>query len=293
MKILVTGATGFIGRAFCQEAVRRGHQILALTRDPAAQITPGVEIAVGSLAETPWKQVARFAPDAALHLAWIAEPGVYLNSPENEVWLEQSKSWFRRLIEFGVPYIAGTGTCIEYAASNEPLNEETSPLAPQFPYSKAKVALFEWLQALPAVDWTWFRVFYPYGVGEHPNRYTSIMARELRSGNTLSMNTPDSVRDYIEISDVASAFCHGLESRLPGAVNVGTGKGATIESIGRHMARLTQADETLIQRNPNARPDETPLIVAETGRLRQTGWKPQTGLIQGLQRLIDSMPLPT
>ncbi len=291
MKILVTGATGFIGRAFCQEAVRRGHQIQALSRDPAAKIAPGVEIAVGSLAETPWEQVSRFAPDAALHLAWIAEPGVYLNSPENETWLAQSKAWFRRLIELGVPYLAGTGTCIEYAASDEPLKEDTSRLAPQFPYSKAKVALFEWLRDHSTVGWAWFRVFYPYGSGEHPNRYTSIMVRELRTGKPLSMNTPDSLRDYIEIRDAASAFCHALESRLTGAVNIGTGKGIPIASLAIQLADLLHADRKLIGRNPNASPDSTPVIIADTTRLGQTDWKPVIGLEEGLQRLIDSMPL--
>ncbi|WP_397383725.1 NAD-dependent epimerase/dehydratase family protein [Prosthecobacter sp.] len=293
MRILVSGATGFIGRAFCQEAVRRGHQILAITRDPAAQIAPDVEIAVGSLAETPWKQVARFAPDVALHLAWFTGPGEYLRSSENELWLELSKTWFRRLIELGVLYVAGTGTCIEYAASKEPLNEDKSPLAPLFSYSKAKVALFEWLREFSDVDWSWFRVFYPYGSGEHPERYTSMMVSELRAGKTLSINTPGSIRDYIEIRDTAAAFCHAIESRLCGAVNVGTGSGICIASLALRLAGLLRADVNLIGRNPNAAYDPTPVIVADTGRLRRSGWKPLVGIDEGLQRLIDSMPLRT
>lgn len=290
MKIFVAGATGFIGRAFCHEAVQRGHQILALTRDPAAQIAPGVEVAVGSLTKTPWEQVARFAPEAALHLAWIAEPGVYLNSPENELWLEQSKIWFSRLIDLGVPFIAGTGTCIEYGPSSEPLDELTSPLAPQFPYSNAKVALYEWLSGLAGVDWAWFRVFYPYGAGEHPNRYTSIMARQLREGGTLSMNTPQSVRDYIEIRDVASAMCQAIETRAMGALNIGTGYGVTIREIAQELARLLRVDANLVKDNPSAAPDPMPCILANATRLGQMGWKPRISLVEGLQRLIDSSP---
>ncbi|MBN8418599.1 MAG: NAD(P)-dependent oxidoreductase [Verrucomicrobia bacterium] len=291
MRIFVTGATGFVGRAFCQEAVRRGHQILALTRDPTAQIAPDVEIAVGSLVETPWNQVARFTPDAVLHLAWFTGPGKYLQSSENEVWLELSKAWFRKLIELGVPYVAGAGTCIEYAASKEPLNEDTSPLAPLFAYSKAKVALFEWLRGLSDVDWSWFRLFYPYGSGEHPNRYTSMMARELRAGKPLSINSPGSIRDYIEIRDTAAAFCHAMEARLCGAVNVGTGAGITIASLALRIAGLLHADENLIGGNSSAPCDPTPVIVADVGRLLRSGWKPLIGIDEGLQRLIDSMPL--
>ncbi|MDP1589427.1 MAG: NAD(P)-dependent oxidoreductase [Prosthecobacter sp.] len=289
MKILVTGATGFIGRAFCAEAVRRGHRILALTRDPAAQIAPEVEIAVGSLANTPWEQVSRFAPDAALHLAWIAEPGVYLNSPENEEWLELSKTWFRKLMELGVPYLAGTGTCIEYAASTEPLNEEQSPLAPQFPYSKAKAALGEWLRGHAPGDWAWFRIFYPYGPGEHENRVCSSLLTSLRAGKPLALRTPDSVKDYLYIDDLAEALCVGLEGRHTGAINVGSGSGVAIRDLAALMAELTHADPRLVGQAAELAHDACPVTIADMRRLKQAGWHPKTSLKDGLQRLIDSL----
>jgi len=289
MKILVTGATGFIGRAFCLEAVNRGHQILALTRESQALIIPGVETALGSLAATPWDQVARFAPDAALHLAWTAEPGVYLRSPENETWLMQSKEWFQRLFDLGIPYVAGTGTCIEYAPSAAPLNEGTSALSPQFPYSRAKVALFDWLREHAPQSWAWFRVFFPYGAGEHANRYTSIMVRDLRAGKAITMNTPQSIRDYVEIRDAASALATAMEQRMEGAVNIGSGQGVRVVELANEIARLVRADESLLQINPSALPDPCPVILADVTRLRKAGWRPETSLRDGLQRLVDSL----
>jgi dTDP-6-deoxy-L-talose 4-dehydrogenase (NAD+) len=287
MKIFVSGASGFVGRAFCQEALRRGHHILALSREPTAvqQALPEVEVARGSLADTPWDVVSSFAPEAVLHLAWIAEPGVYLGSPENETWLQQSKVWFQRLIDMDVAYLAGAGTCIEYAASSEPLREHDSPLAPQFPYSRAKAALFEWLQAQDSVAWGWFRIFYPYGQGEHPNRFTSIMARQLREGKTLSINTPDSVRDYIEIRDVASAICLAMEARVTGPLNIGTGQGITISHLANGLASLLGAANELVQSNAGAGLDPMPCIVADTARLKQLGWRPSVCLEDGLARL--------
>jgi nucleoside-diphosphate-sugar epimerase len=289
MRIFVTGATGFIGRAFCQEAVRRGHQILALTRDADAQLGPNVETALGGLALTPWEQVVRFGPEAALHLAWIAEPGVYLNSPENEVWLEHSKIWFQQLFDLGVPYVAGTGTCIEYAPSTEPLIEDRSPLGAQFPYSKAKVALYEWLRENAPQQWAWFRVFFPYGAGEHPNRFTSIMVRQLRDGIAIAMNTPHSIRDYVEIRDVASAFLTAMEHQMAGAVNIGSGHGLVMEDLAREIARMVQADSGLIQQNQSAAPDPYPVILADITRLRNVGWQPAVSLQEGLRRLAGSL----
>jgi nucleoside-diphosphate-sugar epimerase len=291
MKIFVTGATGFIGRAFCHVATRRGHGILALSRNQKAEICEGVQIAAGSLADTPWDTVKCFAPDAALHLAWIAEPGIYLDSPENDVWLERSEHWLQCLIEAGVPYIAGTGTCIEYAASPEPLNEKLSRLDPQFRYSRCKVALYEWLRNVAKAECAWFRIFYPYGNGEHPNRFPSSVIRQLRAGHAVKIRTPASLRDYIFVDDAASGLCQALEARATGAINVGSGRGVAIQDLARCIAALLHADESLVQSAAGAPPDPTPSIVADVGRLFQTGWRPAIGVEEGLQRLIDSIPL--
>ena len=292
MKILVTGATGFVGRAFCQEAVRRGHRILALTRKPDAAIAPEIELAIGNLEETPWDTVRRFAPEAALHLAWIAEPGVYLNSPENELWLEQSKTWFLRLMKIGVPYLAGAGTCIEYGASNEPLHETTSRIDPAFPYSRAKDSLFQWLQREcmeSALTWNWFRIFYPFGPGEHRHRICSSLIHRLRAGQSVTLRTPNSTKDYIFIEDAARALCQVIEARLSGAVNVGTGQGVSIKDLATRVSHLLQADASLVQQAAQIDHDPTPVVIADNQLLQSTGWKQQISLEIGLQRLIDSL----
>lgn len=258
-----------------------------------ADLPPGIEIALGDLATTPWDQVDRFAPEAALHLAWIATPGTYLTSPENDEWLERSKAWFRRAHEAGVAHILGTGTCIEYAASTEPLNETTSALGPTFPYSQAKAALFEWLRTGglgSSASWTWARVFYPYGPGEHRDRLCSSLIRQLREGRSLALKTPHSVKDYIYIDDVASAMCQIIEAGMHGAVNVGSGQGISIRALALHLARLLDADASLVQSAAELSRDSLPVVIADNQRLRSTGWTPRIDHEEGLLRLIDLNP---
>ncbi len=295
MKIFVTGATGFIGRTFCRAALDRGHRLLALCRSAESTLPREIEVATGTMADAPWTQVERFAPDAVLHLAWVAAPGEYLASPDNEVWLEWSKTWFRRLCDMGVPHIAGTGTCIEYAASMVALNEDSSRLEPTFPYSHAKVALFEWLRdALIGgpTAWTWFRVFYPYGPGEHPDRIGSSLIRRLQAGKSVDLRTPRSVKDYIFIEDVASAMCQAIESGRGGAINVGTGKGVSVQQLAGRIAELLHVDTALLRHAPRLSNDPTPVVIADNRRLRSIGWSPRTSLDDGLQRLIDSLQAP-
>lgn len=292
MRIFATGATGFIGRAFCLEAQRRGHQILALVRNPGSQLPPGVEIAVGSLVDTPWKQVEKFAPDAVLHLAWIATPGEYLHSAANYIWLEQSKTWFQNLIEIGIPCIAGAGTCIEYASSPDPLREDSSLIRPQYPYSFAKHSLCEWLTIQAErlnFNNTWFRVFHPYGPGEHEKRVCTSLIAQLKAGKPLLLRTPNSIKDYVFIDDVASGICQALESKLKGQVNIGSGSGVSIRTLALLTANVIQANPILVQTSDEVTIDANPIMIADMHRLQSLGWHSKTNLATGLRILVESL----
>lgn len=288
MKLFVTGATGFLGRAVCRLALRRGHEVLALCRDGGASLPAGAIPAHGSLGSIPWTEVEEFEPDAVLHLAWVATPGVYLTSPENDVLLEQSTGFFEKLAAMGVRHVAGVGTCIEYAPSTSPLAEWTSSLGPTFPYSVAKVEASRRLQDIAArcgTAWSWLRVFYPYGEGEAAGRLPSILMRAALAGQKLELRTPDSVKDYIHVEDAASAMLSVLEHGLSGPVNIGTGEGLRILDLAGHILRSLGADPALAVAAAVPAHDPFPITVADTTRLRSTGWMPEVSLHEGLARL--------
>jgi dTDP-6-deoxy-L-talose 4-dehydrogenase (NAD+) len=293
MRLFVTGVTGFVGRAFCQAAVSRGHEVLGLHRDASARLPEGCRSAAGSLEAVPWRRIEEFRPEGALHLAWTATPGVYLTSPENRVLLEQSQVLIAGLFERGVGHVAGVGTCMEYAPSPAPLDEERSPLGPLHPYSAAKAQLFEWMRddaTKRGAPWTWFRLFYPYGAGEHEKRLPSDLIRHLQQGKPLSLKTPHSVKDYVYISDVAEAICRVLESKVTGAVNLGSGRGVSIDDLAHTIVRLVGRDPSLIRHDEVPAPDASPFAVADTSKVRSTGWTPSTSLEDGLRRLLGSLP---
>ncbi len=292
MRIFLTGATGFLGRVFCRTALARGHELLALSRQGTETLPAGAAHAPGTLADVPWDTVTAFRPDAALHLAWIATPGVYLTSPENAALVEHSGRLFERLAAMGTRHISGVGTCIEYAPSTAPLDEHDSPLGPTFPYSQAKVEaarLLETAATHAGVNWSWQRVFYPYGEGEAPGRLPSILMRAALTGQRLELKTPDSVKDYIHVDDAASALLSVLEHGLQGPVNLGTGEGVRIMHLASQILRSLGVDESMaVAANPPAS-DPFPVTVARTERLRSTGWSPQVSLEEGIDRLKQSL----
>jgi dTDP-6-deoxy-L-talose 4-dehydrogenase (NAD+) len=296
MRILVTGATGFIGSAFCRLALSHGHEIAGLmlpTEIPPSHV-PASERMLwlkGALADLPWHAIERFQPEVCVHFAWIATPGVYLESPENEDYLRWSLDLAHRLRALGTNHIVGVGTCIEYQITNAPLSEAHTPVAPMTLYARCKNALREALEAEARQDgwhFCWGRVFYPYGVGEHPARLCSALIQKLRRGEKLVLKTPHSTKDYIYIDDLAAAILVTVEKRFTGTINWGTGLGISVRQIADIIAGTLGRPELVEEASP-AEKDPLGFVVADATRLKQLGWRQQVSLEQGLNNLQRSL----
>jgi dTDP-6-deoxy-L-talose 4-dehydrogenase (NAD+) len=296
MKILVTGATGFIGSAFAKLALSRGHTIGGMmlpTENPPAHV-PANERMVwikGTLAELPWREIESFKPDACIHFAWIATPGVYLESPENEQHLEWSLNLARRLKGIGMGQFVGVGTCIEYKITDAPLSEDTTPVDPTTLYSRCKNALRETLETESRKDgshFCWGRVFYPYGVGEHPARLCSSLIQKFRRGEKLVLKTPHSTKDYIYIDDLAAAILLTVEKKFQGTINWGTGIGISVRQIADAVAAMVGSPELVAEISP-PEIDSLGYVVADNSRLKSLGWKQETNLASGLGKLAEKV----
>jgi nucleoside-diphosphate-sugar epimerase len=292
MRILVTGASGFIGSASCRLALSHGHEIAGLmlpTETPPAQVPASDRMLwlKGTLADLPWQAIERFRPEVCVHFAWIATPGVYLESPENESYLRWSLDLVHRLHGLGTDYIVGAGTCIEYQITNAPLSETHTPVAPTTLYARCKNALRERLEAEAHRDgwhFCWGRVFYPYGVGEHPARLCSSLIQKLRRGEKLVLKTPHSTKDYIYIEDLAAAILLTVEQRFTGTINWGTGLGVSVRQIADAIAAMLGRPELVEEVSP-AEKDPLGFVVADATRLKGLGWRQQFTLEQGLKEL--------
>ena len=293
MRILVTGASGFIGGSFARLAAARGHNLAALIRPGQATPTiPGdVSWLAGTLAEAPWPEIAAFHPELCVHAAWITTPGVYLESPENEILAQWSREFVRRAARAGVRRVVALGTCLEYQMSGNDLAESNTPLAPAFPYARCKDTLRRWLEADGAqfgFSLCWGRVFYPYGPGEHSARLCSALAQKLLQGERVVLKTPDSAKDYIFIDDLAAALLAVVEHEVSGAINLGTGLGVTVRRLGETLEELLGRSGLVGIADP-PQPDPLPRVIADATLVRGLGWSPQVPLRQGLSQLIQHL----
>lgn len=295
MKILLTGPTGFIGSAFLQTALRHGHEIAALVRPEKLAATRAAANArltwlPGTLADAPWSDIQKFQPELCLHTAWITTPGVYLESPENERYVDWSLDFLRRASDTGVHRLIVLGTCLEYESDGQILSEDRTPLAPVSRYARCKNALRIALESeatARGVALCWGRVFYPYGAGEHPLRLCSSLIRSIGRGEKIVLKTPNSIKDYINIDDLAAALLAVAENRFFGTINLGTGNGVSVRAVAETIARLVGKSVMMEPSPTNVTGTENP-VVADATKLRGLGWQPQTNLSAGLETMITA-----
>ena len=293
MKILITGGSGFIGSAFIRLALSRGHEIAALLtprKGVPANVpeNPNLIWLRGRLEAVPWAEIAAFGADVCLHAAWITTPGACLESIENKSLLDASLRFLRKTCEFGVSHIVGLGTCSEYQIQAGPLSEDQTPSIPNTLYGHCKNQLRLALEADAQTGhmlFGWGRVFYTFGPGEHRLRLCSSIVHKLSRNEAVVLRTPDSIKDYIYVEDVASAVMAVIESRFRGVINLGTGTGTPVREIAAQLGQIMKKKH-LIEEAQQAESDPCPRVIADATKLRALGWKPQWTLQAGLEEIV-------
>lgn len=278
MKILLTGAGGFIGSHVARELLRAGHEVHAVVREGSdtrrIDDLPALRVHRGKLDDVPVR------PELLLSLAWIATPGKYLEAPENRDCLEGT----RRLLSKVDCRAVVAGTCFEFDTSLGKLRED-SPVKPTTLYARCKDELRREVEARP--NSAWVRFFYQYGPWEDERRLVPAVIRNLLKGQEAKVSPGGQRRDFLHVEDVASAVRAVAESRLTGCVNVGAGEAPTVKEIVTTIGEAVGRPELLRFGAVPYYEGEPMLIVADNAKLRSTGWSPRIGLPEGVARTVE------
>lgn len=293
-KVLVTGASGFIGRHSLEPLSRRGYDIHAISsRDPLRGYD-NVHWHRADLlrAGDRTRIIAQVRPSHLLHLAWFATPGKFWTAPENQDWIAATLHLVQEFRRMGGRRVVAAGSCAEYEwGGDEPLTEEVTPLRPATIYGAAKHAARLALDAVAAqtnLSTAWGRVFFVYGPHESRERLVPSVILSLLRGEIARCTHGQQVRDFLHVADVAEAFAALLESDLKGPVNIASGHAIqlseVIETIGEKLGR---PDLIKLGAIDPPRP-EPATIVANTRILNdELRWRPRYDLNSGLEQTIE------
>jgi nucleoside-diphosphate-sugar epimerase len=291
-RILLTGATGFIGRQCLPLLSASGYQVHAASIDAPQQDFGAHWHQVDLLdAEQVADLVAQVQPTHLLHFAWYAVPGKYWSSLENIRWVQASLHLLQAFTRHGGQRIVMAGSCAEYDWNYGYCSERVTPLAPATLYGTCKNALQTMLHAFACqtgLSAAWGRIFFLYGPHEHPDRLVASVIRALLRGEFARCSHGNQIRDFLHVQDVAAAFVALLESDVTGPVNIASGQPVSIrEVVDQIAAHFGRRDLVHLGAVPTPA-DEPPFLVADIRRLReQAGWQPKFNLESGLEQTIQ------
>lgn len=261
MKVLVTGATGFIGNYVVKELLGNNCQVVASSRDEqkASKFTWFEKVTyIPFDLERFDKGIDYYKyfgqPDITIHLAWEGLPN-YRSSFHEETNLPRHYSFLTNLIRNGLSDLTVTGTCFEYGMQEGCLKEDM-PVLPANPYGKAKDTLRRRLEDFKVnypFSLKWVRLFYMYGKGQNPNSLISQLDRALANGEQVfNMSGGEQIRDFLPVEKVAENIVSiALQRNIDGIINNCSGNPVTAKQF---VERYLQLNNRTITLNPGFYP---------------------------------------
>ena len=299
MRVFLTGAGGFIGARVLRRLLASGHDVhaLLLPGESTARIDECLGECTAHEADlADGAAIASLAlhvrPEAAVHLAWYAVPGVYWTSPENLRCVAQSMELATRLAENGCRRLVAAGSCAEYDWSHAELVEDHTPCEPATLYGAAKLALMGVLRKYCAevgMGFAWTRFNFLYGPGEHPDRLVPSVVDGLLAGRDVDCSEGSQRRDFMHIDDAAAAVVAVLESDVEGPINIASGHAPPVRELVEIVAELVGGAGRPVFGALPPRPGDPPALLPSVVRLeKEVGFGPSRSLRDGLAEFVAS-----
>ena len=296
LRVVMTGATGFIGSAILGELLARGVQVTVLLRRDSSNARLACMAGFESLTYTDL-----FNEDV-LNSLHIGNPDIFINcswrgvsgQDRNKAFqitdnLPMTLDTVKLAASIGCRHWIGLGSQAEYGNQNRRL-DENAPLVPTTIYGKAKLAAGVASLALCEVHnmtGSWLRIFSTYGPEDAPHWFLPYVIQEFLAGRAPKLTMCDQLWDYLYVKDAARAVCAIANGTKGGVFNLGSGFSRPlkeyIEAIRIELGTLIEPVYGAIP----YRQDQVMHLEADISRLTEaTGWTPNVSMLQGIQKIV-------
>ncbi len=297
MKLLVTGASGFVGARTVALALDAGHEVAAAVRpaSPARRLAPLAGRYLPLSVDLRERKaliaaVASFRPDAIVHLAWagVSNAARFDNRQISEN-IDAACSLVEAGAAAGCTAFIGTGSQGEYGAGS-PMREDSLP-EPTTLYGAAKVAalyLTRQLATQAGMRHAWLRLFSTYGPDDNPGWLIPSLIAQMLEGERPKTTLGTQYWDWLHVDDVARGLIAAAATpAAEGIFNLGSGEPVqvrrAIETIRDHAAPGME----LVFGEIPFRPDQVMHMAADNTRLKAaTGWAPQVPFEAGIAETV-------
>lgn len=303
--LLLTGATGFLGRAVARQAIAQGYQIIALVRPTSdldrlprspdcIAIPHGCHLDAATtvqLSEQIREHLQGDTPDGLIHMAWGGTANRSRNAGAQLLDnLPYLLGTVQLAADLGCRQWLGIGSQTEYGHPDTQ-TDERAPTLPTSLYGQAKLAgCWSGLglcQAL-GLTGTWVRIYQLYGPEDAPQRLVPYVIQSFLSGRSPQVTECRQCWDYLHVDDAARAILQLVAGNHGGIFNLGSGQALLLKT----MVELIQTQcQTAIAPSYGAIPyptDQVFFLQANIAKLQTaTGWTPQIPIESGLQQTVD------
>lgn len=246
-KILVTGATGFLGFQILKSLLKKNHKIFIVVRKKSKNLYKLKNLNKNKIkifyCEDIFASKKKYLDkitkkiDVVIHCAWNVE-GNFMNSDKHLKCLMGTLSLAESCIKNNIKKFVGIGSCVEYDPSDGYLSIKTK-LNPSTNYSATKIAAFMALNRLfqfNGIKFLWCRVFYLYGEGESDNRLIPYLRRMLKENQYVELTSGKQIRDYIDVKKAGNDIAKYAVGKRNGEINICSGKGVSVKNMVSKIA---------------------------------------------------------
>jgi len=292
---LLTGASGFVGRHMAEAILRQGDRVVALDRIVDASLPTGVESLILDLMNPASFDRLPRTWDGVIHLAGASIPSQFTTMAPVLFNLELTLNLLEHLRDSKVLLVS---SCHVYAPS-ENRKKEDDAIVPQGRYGLSKHLVEQLAPHYQGqLDVRVARPFNHLGPGQRPELVVPSLLQRLSSADPgdrspVHMAGWNSVRDFIDVRDVVSAYLAILDLEAPEhtTFNVCTGRGSSIEDVVQTVLDLQGVRREIhFQGSPNST-DDIPTLVGDPSRLTQAaGWTARHSLADSLRTMLQTLP---
>lgn len=302
MKVLVTGATGFIGSHLVPRLTEAGYDVLALGRyatsrdslgSPRQAKTVFTDLRDASAVRGALREIR---PDAVVHIASIS-PVAYSYDHPQEVTeanflatVNLAEACLREVPHFGHFLFASTSET--YGNGPNPKTEDTVQ-HPNSPYAVSKFAAEKYLLYMRDAHQfpvTILRPFNSYGRKNDTHFVVERAVAQMLRGSDVLLGDPTPVRDLMYVDDHVRAYltCLGQRAAVGRIFNFCTGRAVSIAELVQLISEQTGFQGNVLWNSIPRRPLDIDVLIGDYSRARtELGWTPEVSLEEGLRQTID------